>query len=481
MARDTRQTTAERWIFLGFCAAGIALLWLVRFEFEHLGLERSGLEKERSAVIAAAILCALVCLYAVILRARGSFRLRRNDQSADNLYFLGFLFTICALGVSLIRFASFQGATALDIVGDLGIGLSTTVVGLILRVLALHREDPAEIEDRVRGELVEVAESTTAMIRTTAGIVEQGQIITRQTIEELNRTLQQTADQIGSGMQEVRESLEAVRIPPDLIVSRLTPIVTQLADSTAAFVEKLNAIEVPADLVASRIDRATAEMTRALMEAVNRSGDEVGQRISAIVDNAADRAQQTLRTFDASISARVDAIEIPPDLLTRRVEPLLDGVDEVSARLVSSLQAMAVVVAESERALDGLLPNLGDRLATEFDEVRRRLTELGTVLAALETDGIRSLGDQMKEARVVALDDLRQMKDLAERQHGSTAQFNQRIDTLSRRLGEASVAITDGLARLEEFGRLLLQVAERVDSAEAREKAAPTRRWPFGR
>ena len=153
------------------------------------------------------------------------------------------------------------------------------------------------------------------------------------------------------------------------------------------------------------------------------------------MDNAADRAQQTLRTFDTSVSARVDAIEIPPDLVTRRVEPLLDGVDELSARLVSSLQGMAAVVAESERALGGLLPNLGDRLETAFDEVHHRLAELGSVLAALETDGIRSLGDQMKEARAVALDDLRQMKELAERQHGSTAQFNQRIDALSDHSG----------------------------------------------
>ena len=471
MARDTRMATADRWIFLGFLLAGIAALCALRFplDFKH------------SAIAAAVSLCALILLYAWILHSRGSFRLLRNEQSADNLYYLGFIFTVCALGVSLIRFATVSGVTTLHIVGDLGIGLSTTVVGLVLRVLALHREDPAEIQDRVRSELIDVAESTTAVIRKTAGVVEQGQIITRQTIDELNRTLRQTANEIGAGVRAIEESLHAIRIPPDLIVSRLTPVVTQLSDSASALVEKVNAIDIPADLVATRIDRAAAEVTIALTDAVNRSGEEVGRRVSDFGDRVAAQAQDTLQRVHTSVSTRVDEIDVPTDLVTRRVAPLLSGLDDCTTRLISSFKAMVSTVANIERTLGGLFPDLGDRLGAAFDDMHRRLTELGGALAALETDGIRSLGIQMKEARATALEELRQTKELVESQHGSTAQLNLRIDSLSEHLLTTNRMISDGLAKLEELGRLFTEIADRIETAAAKEKVSPSRRWPFGR
>lgn len=471
MARDTRMATADRWIFLGFLLAGIAALCALRFplDFKH------------SAIAAAVSLCALILLYAWILHSRGSFRLLRNEQSADNLYYLGFIFTVCALGVSLIRFATVSDPSTLHIVGDLGVGLSTTVLGLVLRVLALHREDPAEVEDRVRSELIDVAENTTTMIRTTANVVEQGQVITRQVIDELNTTLRQTAAEIAAGVRAIEENLQAIRIPPDLIESRLTPAVTQLSDAASALVEKVNGIDIPADLFASRIDRTAAEVTVALTDAVSRSGEEVGRRVSAVGDGVAAQAQDMLRSVDASVTTRIGEIEIPTDLVTRRVAPLLDGLDECTTRLNTSFQGMASAVANIERALGGLLPELGDRLGAVFDDMHRRLAELGSALPALETDGIRLLGEQMNEARAAKLDDLRQMKEAVENHHGSTARLNQRIDSLSDHLRETNAAIRDGLARLEELGRLLLQVADRVDATAAREKTAPARRWPFGR
>ena len=471
MAKDTRQAAAERWFFLGAFLAGGASLYALRF----------GLEIEHSAITAAFALCGLILLYAWIMHSRGSFRLLRNEQSADNLYYLGFIFTVCALGVSLLRFATVSGVTTLHIVGDLGVGLSTTVVGLVLRVLALHREDPAEIEDRVRSELIDVAESTTAVLRKTAGVVEQGQIITRQTIDELNRTLRQTADEIGAGVRAIEESLDAIRIPPDLIVSRLTPVVTQLSDSASAFVEKVNAIDIPADLVATRFDRAAAEVTIALTDAVNRSGEEVGRRVSVFGDRVVAQAQDTLQRVDTLVSTRVDEIEIPTDLVTRRVAPLISGLDDCTTRLISSFEAMVSTVANIERTLGGLFPGFGDRLGPAFEDMHRRLTELGSALAALETDGIRSLGVQMKEARATALDDLRQTKELVESQHDSTAQLNLRIDSLSEHLLTTNRMISDGLAKLEELGRLFTTIADRIETAAAKEKVSPSRRWPFGR
>lgn len=222
-------------------------------------------------------------------------------------------------------------------------------------------------------------------------------------------------------------------------------------------------------------------VTTALTDAIGRSGNDVGRRVSEFGDGVVAQSQEILKKVDDSVATRVGEIEIPSDIVTRRVAPLLDKVDECATKLVSCLQGMALVVANTESGLGGLLPDLGDRLGRAFEDIHRRLVELGAALAALETDGIRSLGSQMKEARAVALDDLRQMKEVVERQHGSTAQFNQRIESLSEHLLATNRALSDGIAKLEELGRLFSEAADRIETAVAKERVAPARRWPFGR
>ncbi len=85
-------------------------------------------------------------------------RLRvRLDQAGDNLYYLGFLFTLTSLAYSLYEFAPGEGATSL-IIGNFGIAIATTIVGLMLRVLFNQmRTDPIETEQLARIELAEAA------------------------------------------------------------------------------------------------------------------------------------------------------------------------------------------------------------------------------------------------------------------------------------------------------------------------------------
>ena len=95
------------------------------------------------------------------------------------------------------------------IVGDLGIGLSTTVLGLFLRVLFLRRESSEQIENRVREELVDMAEATIARIRETAEIVEEGQIATRQAIEEMNTSIKTASTKLVTNTNQLEERVSS--------------------------------------------------------------------------------------------------------------------------------------------------------------------------------------------------------------------------------------------------------------------------------
>ena len=94
--------------------------------------------------------------YALLISAwRASLRLR-DDQSGDNLYYMGFLFTLTSLGVSLYQFTATRAAE--EIVQNFGIAIGSTITGIGLRVIFNQmRRDPVEVERTMRLELAEAA------------------------------------------------------------------------------------------------------------------------------------------------------------------------------------------------------------------------------------------------------------------------------------------------------------------------------------
>jgi hypothetical protein len=92
--------------------------------------------------------------YAVLLGAR-LFRLR-DDQAGDNLYYMGFLFTLTSLAVSLYQFSA--AGSAEQIVQNFGIAIASTIAGITLRILFNQmRRDPVEVEATARMELAEAS------------------------------------------------------------------------------------------------------------------------------------------------------------------------------------------------------------------------------------------------------------------------------------------------------------------------------------
>lgn len=132
--------------------------------------------------------------YAVLLGAR-LFRLR-DDQAGDNLYYMGFLFTLTSLAVSLYQFSS--AGSAEQIVQNFGIAIASTISGIALRILFNQmRRDPVEVEATARLELAEASRRVKRELE--SAILEFGYF---------RRTTQQS---IGDAMDEVRESMDKVR------------------------------------------------------------------------------------------------------------------------------------------------------------------------------------------------------------------------------------------------------------------------------
>jgi hypothetical protein len=132
--------------------------------------------------------------YGVLLGAR-LFRLR-DDQAGDNLYYMGFLFTLTSLAVSLYQFSA--AGSAEQIVQNFGIAIASTISGIALRILFNQmRRDPVEVEATARLELAEASRRVKRELE--SAILEFGYF---------RRATQQS---MSDAMDEVRESIDRVR------------------------------------------------------------------------------------------------------------------------------------------------------------------------------------------------------------------------------------------------------------------------------
>ncbi len=134
--------------------------------------------------------------YAVLLSAR-LFRLR-DDQSGDNLYYMGFLFTLTSLAVSLYQFSA--AGSAEQIVQNFGIAIASTIAGITLRIFFNQmRRDPVEVEATARLELAEASRRVKRELE--SAILEFG-YFRRMTQQSVTDALDEAQESIGRAHQE---------------------------------------------------------------------------------------------------------------------------------------------------------------------------------------------------------------------------------------------------------------------------------------
>jgi len=211
-------------------------------------------------------------------------RLRmRADQTGDNLYYLGFLFTLVSLSFTLWQFANNEDVTR-EIIENFGIALGSTIAGLFLRVLfAQLRYDPIETERQARVELAETA-----------------------------RLLRNELQQVAVDFNEFRRQLQ------QQIADSHLGLREQLDHSLSAFTERL----------------------RTVIEGASTS-------IAGSYEGLSGKAEQIAKAGDDLIFAlngigrRLEETELPPDTLNRQLEPTIASIRAAAEKLAGIVQGEA--------------------------------------------------------------------------------------------------------------------------------------------
>ena len=154
---------------------------------------------------------ALMVGYAVAIIGLRRLRLR-DDQTGDNFYYMGFIFTLTSLAMSLLQYST--GSDVSEIVVNFGIAVASTIAGIVLRILFnLVRRDPVEVEQvarleladasrRVRLELDDILMELAHFRRTNQQMLEEGFHEIR---AEVQRAAEASTEAIGKSTEAARQ------------------------------------------------------------------------------------------------------------------------------------------------------------------------------------------------------------------------------------------------------------------------------------
>jgi methyl-accepting chemotaxis protein len=244
--------------------------------------------------------------YAAIIFFSRKLRLRL-DQAGDNLYYLGFLFTLTSLAYSLLEFG--KAANNSLIITNFGIAIWTTITGLALRVLFNQmRTDPIETENLARAELGDASRNLRMELDNAA-----------REFSMFRRSIQQMTEE---AFQELQKTL----------IETMKGSLNQFEGSVEQFT------------------RTVVEANEGLehrSESLRESSDKLAANIS-------------------TLAARIDAVKVSDDLLVRQLQPAIDKIDESAQQLNSSMQDLSQGInniAISETIFTDLLQPAIDKIS----------------------------------------------------------------------------------------------------------------------
>ncbi|RWL18066.1 hypothetical protein [Mesorhizobium sp.] len=136
-----------------------------------------------------------------------------DEQTGDNLYYMGFLFTLSSLGASLYQFTAADSIDA--IVRNFGVAIASTIVGIALRILYNQmRRDPLDVERTTRHELAEMTRRVRAELDSASREFSSFRRVSNQMLQEGFDEIARQAERSGEQIQKSLESVTSEAVKP---------------------------------------------------------------------------------------------------------------------------------------------------------------------------------------------------------------------------------------------------------------------------
>jgi hypothetical protein len=273
----------------------------------------------------------------------------RYDQLGDNLYYLGFVYTLGSLAHTLLIFGGNQ-LDINDVISSFGIALWSTLTGVILRIVAHQMHvDPTEVEDAIRADLSDM----TARLRASLDNVVRDMSVfgeeTKQVIVELHTDMSSNFNENVNSMVKSSESVVMGVGSAFELFSENTQRLNEVSRQTVASMEKLfhkiDSIQAPENIIADKLKPIDTQ---------------INQIVSAL-DN---------------FSTKIEEVKIPQDLVEKKLDPAFQGI----SLIVTEIETLQKRQSGQVEQLAEKLNSVGD----VFSGLVRKMAELGEELGEVD-------------------------------------------------------------------------------------------------
>jgi hypothetical protein len=371
--------------------------------------------------------------YAAVMGFARFLRLR-DDQAGDNLYYMGFLFTLTSLGASLYHFDA--SGDAEYIVQNFGIAIASTIAGIALRVLFNQmRRDPVEVERVARFELAEAA---------------------RRVRTELDHTVLEFNHFRRAAMQSMQEGFDEIGKNVEIVGQKLLSGLEDITEKSAA----------PLEVASKRSGATIEELTNTVVAALEASA----RKLSAENEKLSDSAKAIAGSIDG-VKERLTAMQAPDEVIQIKLDPTMKGLASAVDRFTTTIDRHEKVI---ETALDS---------ARLYSETSRDTAEAIKIKATDSEAGMIKVIGALKET-------ISSFETTAKAQADQVAAVMKRTDeTLATLKGMSAAASEREMRHMETLSKLLpadgkgenvveLSKVEEVTASQPETKIKP--RWGFG-
>jgi hypothetical protein len=273
-----------------------------------------------------------------------------TDELGDRLYYLGFLLTLTSLGYSLWRFEGSANDVAL-ILSNFGVALTTTILGLVLRVvLSQIHEDPVGLERTARMELREAARDLRIEL---ISCVEDIETFRRTVLLSISDGLKEMVTSFSSSMQDATKA----------IASAAQERLKTFGDSADQAVIKIDNALLVLPSRASEIGLAANKIVAALDDCCRRI-----QNVTIDSDMLADKFKplgDSLTDYEAATAELVKTQRDAARKLRKSFDTLADGIT-ATASVIADTTALSAMRSKTEEVASSL---------THFRETLNSMTE----------------------------------------------------------------------------------------------------------
>lgn len=222
------------------------------------------------------------------------------EQHADSIYFLGFLFTLVALTVSL-HVLSEENYSLKGVGSRFGVALGTTIIGLFLRILLTNfrssfSDKKRIVEDHLAKSIKDYSyqvESHARTVRTTTELYKTSmefsvdsmqktfgtltsrlESVSTQGAAQVNKSFNSANDQLNLAAAKLFETLELIQVPEDIFVSPIQEPINKLANLLNEYKDGFSAITQEQKTIAED-NKIFSNTLRELNEATKNLNDSI--------------------------------------------------------------------------------------------------------------------------------------------------------------------------------------------------------------